>query len=109
MQMKTRTLAIFVAFFAAVTAVVWAADWTPTTLPAVAPANANDTSPVWYRCFIRVQANMATPAEKDLWRDSIVLNLGGIRGPFSIYLNGQKIAESDALSENTRRRFKVPK
>src|SRR5947207_13470094 len=108
MGTKTCILAIFVASLAAIAALVSAADWTPTTLPVAAPANAAEATPIWYRCFIRVQANMTTPQEKDLWRDSIVVNVGNIRGPFSIYLNGQKIADSDAIPE-TRRRFKVPK
>src|SRR5687768_17119613 len=100
----TRTVVIFAASLAAVAALVSAADWTPTTLPAAAPTGAAADSPVWYRCYIRVPANMVTPAAKDLWRDSIVLNLGGITGPFTVYLNGQKIGESDALPEGVRRR-----
>jgi hypothetical protein len=26
---------------------------------------------------------MVTPQEKDLWRDSVTLSFGGIRGPFT--------------------------
>ncbi len=81
-----------------------AADWQATPMPS-APARAA----AWYRCFIRVPDNMVTPVEKDLWRDSITVNVGGIRGPFSIWLNGGKIAEGSALAEGQRRRFKVPK
>jgi len=52
---------------------------------------------------------MVTPAEKDLWRDSITLSIGGISGAFSIQLNGQKIAAGKAVGQQARQRFKVPK
>src|SRR2546423_949107 len=65
--------------------------------------------PVGYRCFIRVPAKLVTPQEKDLWRDSMTLNLGGIHGPFAVYLNGQKIIESPEAPDGARQRFKLPK
>ncbi len=80
------------------------ADWQPTPMPAPAARGAG-----WYRCFIRVPDNMVTPVEKDLWRDSITVNVGGVRGSFSIWLNGRKIADGAPLAEGQRRRFKVPK
>ncbi len=81
--------------------------WEPVSVPTASnlPANA----PVWLRCFIRVPDQMVTPAEKDLWRDSMTLSLGGIPGPFSVWLNGKKIAAADTLPSGERRRFKVPK
>ncbi len=82
-----------------------AADWRPATVPTPAALPA----PVWLRCFIRVPDTMVTPAGKDLWRDSITLSVGGIRGPFAIWLNGQEIATGQALPVGERRRFKVPK
>ena len=81
--------------------------WEPVTVP-----TANDlpaSFPMWLRCFVRVPDDMVTPQEKDLWRDSMTLSLGGIDGPFSVWLNGRKIAEAGALADGTRRRFKVPK
>ena len=95
------SLAFFLAF------PLFLGAWEPVNVP-----TANDlpaSVPVWLRCFVRVPDEMVTPAEKDLWRDSMTLSLGGIDGPFSVWLNGQKIAESGALAEGTRRRFKVPK
>lgn len=65
--------------------------------------------PVWYRCFIRVPDNLAVPAEKDLMRDSVLLHLGGINGPFSVLLDGQKIVDGKAIKPGERERFKVPK
>jgi len=92
-------------------AVVSAADWSPATLPATRPADrpAAEGQPTWYRCYVRVPANMVTPAQKDLYRDSVTLSLAGIDGPFRVYLNGQQIGAADGITANARRRFKVPK
>jgi putative heme-binding domain-containing protein len=81
-----------------------AEQWTTTSLAATQPAGV-----VWYRCFIRVPAGMVTPAEKDLFRDSITLNLADVRAPFVVYLNGQKVAEGSAVPDGPRQRFKIPK
>ncbi len=62
---------------------------------------------VWLKCHIRVPDNLVTPQEKDLWRDSMVLTLGELAGPFAVYLNGQKIAEGKASAAG--KRVKVPK
>ena len=83
------------------------ADWQPTPIPTRTEIAA--PSPVWLRCFVRVPDDMAAAVGKDLWRDSITFSVGGIRGPFVVSLNGQKIAESDALAEGQRRRIKVPR
>ncbi|MHA3771251.1 PVC-type heme-binding CxxCH protein [Verrucomicrobiota bacterium sgz303538] len=83
------------------------AEWKPTTIPTQKEITTSE--PVWFRCFIRVPDNMTTPQEKDLWRDSITLSVGGVRGPFTLWLNGQKIGEGEALEGDQRRRFKVPK
>jgi putative heme-binding domain-containing protein len=85
---------------------IFASDWKPTSLPSKAPET---QGPTWYRCFIRVPARMAVAAEKDLYRDSITLNLADIHGPFAVYLNGQNIAEGIDVPDGPRRRFKVPK
>ncbi|MEK0449170.1 MAG: hypothetical protein RL088_1438 [Verrucomicrobiota bacterium] len=61
----------------------------------------------WLKCHIRVPDNLVTPQEKDLWRDSMVLTLGELRGPFTVFLNGQKIAEGS--SSIAGKRLKVPK
>jgi hypothetical protein len=83
------------------------AQWTPIAMPM--PPDAGRDGETWVRCFIRVPDNMAVLAEKDLWRDSITLNLGGIGGAFSVSLNGRQIVEAGAIAEGERRRFKVPK
>ena len=89
---------------------VLAAHWQPTSLPSKESLSANGAGGVtWFRCFIRVPAQLITPEEKDLFRDSITLNIADIRGPFAVYLNGRKIAEGAAVPDGPRRRFKVPK
>ena len=82
-------------------------DWTATPVPSQTKVEA--ASPVWFRCFVRVPDNMAVPAQSDLWRDSVTLSLGGMGRAFSVYLDGQKIADSPAIADGQRRRFKVPK
>ena len=82
-----------------------AAEWQPT----VVPSKTEMTAPVWLRCFVRVPDEMTSRAEKDLWSDSVTLSLGDIRGPVTVWLNGTKIAEAEALPAGERRRFKVPK
>src|SRR6516225_8767796 len=84
------------------------AEWKQTPMPAIGEA-ATSQQPVWYRCFIRVPDNLAVPAEKDLMRDSVLLHLGGINGPFSVLLDGQKIVDGKAIKPGERERFKVPK
>ena len=61
----------------------------------------------WLKCHIRVPDNLVTPQEKDLWRDSMVLTLGELSGPFAVYLNGQIIGEG--ASSTAGKRLKVPK
>ena len=95
------TLAFFLALPLALGA------WEPVSVPTTNDLPAS--FPVWLRCFVRVPDDMVTAAEKDLWRDSMTLSLGGIGGPFSVWLNGQKIAEAGSLPDGERRRFKVPK
>jgi putative heme-binding domain-containing protein len=83
------------------------ADWEAVTVPITTAATASKAA--WYRCYIRVPDNMVTPQEKDLWRDSITLSVGGIHGPFTVLLNGREIAGGSAIPDGQRRRFKVPK
>ncbi|HWE00909.1 MAG TPA: PVC-type heme-binding CxxCH protein [Tepidisphaeraceae bacterium] len=108
MKLPTGCLAIAICFSIAA-AKLPASDWVAASLPAPSPAAASAGTPTWYRCFIRVPAKLVTPAEKDLWRDSITLNLAAIHGPFIVYLNGQKIADANEAPDGPRRRFKVPK
>jgi putative heme-binding domain-containing protein len=82
-------------------------EWKAVTVPTTEVTGQAKAS--WYRCFIRVPDNMVTPQEKDLWRDSITLSFGGIRGPFTVLLNGREIARSGQVPDGQRRRFKVPK
>ena len=52
---------------------------------------------------------MVTPAAKDLWRDSMMLGLSDVPGPFEVFLNGNPIIASDGVPVGKQRRFKVPK
>jgi putative membrane-bound dehydrogenase-like protein len=52
---------------------------------------------------------MTSRAEVDLYADSTLLSLADIRGPFTVLLNGRKIAAGEMLPAEPRRRFKIPK
>jgi putative heme-binding domain-containing protein len=80
-----------------------AADWRPLTLP-----HDQLPSPVWLRAYVQVPDNMAVPAEKDLFRDSVTLALRGVPGRVTVFLNGRQIIAHGPLGEEWRR-FKVPK
>src|SRR5688500_4933597 len=92
-----------------VSAAASAAEWKPAVVPSPDEQSPTPAGPAWYRCFIRVPANMTSRAEPDLWSDSVTLSLAGVHGPVAVYLNGQKIAEAKELPDEPRRRFKVPK
>jgi putative heme-binding domain-containing protein len=83
-----------------------AADWETISISKNSPST---DGLAWYRCFIRVPDNMTSRAEPDLFSDSVTLSLGGVPGRFAVYLNGREIAKGDALPDEPRRRFKVPK
>jgi putative membrane-bound dehydrogenase-like protein len=94
-----RPLACFAFFVFAARA----ADWQPLTLP-----HDKLPSPVWLRAYVQVPDNMVVPAEKDLFRDSVILALRGVPGHVTVFLNGQQICAHGPLGEEWRR-FKVPK
>ena len=84
------------------------ADWQSVNIPPL-DTDAGLSDPIWYRCHVRVPDRMVTPAAKDLWRDSMMLGLSDLPGPFEVFLNGVSIIESNGVPEGTQRRFKVPK
>ena len=66
------------------------------------------SGPVWLRSWLKVPDNMVDASGSDLWRDSMTLTLQNLPGPVSVFLNGQKIIETQDIP-NGPRRFKVPK
>ena len=103
LTLRSISGAIFFASFLSVDA----ASWQPQTVPANQPAITE--APLYYRCFIRVPDNMTSRAAVDLWADSAMLSFADFPGPFSVLLNGQKIAAGETLPREPRRRFKIPK
>jgi putative heme-binding domain-containing protein len=83
------------------------AEWRTVSVPAGDGFSASD--PVWYRCHIRVPDRMVTPAAKDLWRDSMMLGLSDLPGPFEVLLGGVSIITCEGVPVGTQRRFKIPK
>ncbi|MFM1769439.1 MAG: hypothetical protein RJA22_1968 [Verrucomicrobiota bacterium] len=98
----------FLAALALGLATTRAADWQPVAVPAPAPPPPG-TSPVIYRCFLRVPDNMTSRAPVDLWTDSALFSLADLPGRFTLLLNGQPIAAGDGLPADPPRRFKIPK
>lgn len=86
-------------------------DWREVAVPPKAETLMPVSARLWYRCYIQVPDRMVTPAGKDLWRDSMMLGLADIPGPFEITLNGQSIirTDDDGIPPGRQRRFKVPK
>jgi putative heme-binding domain-containing protein len=98
-----RAACLFLATIASSQAL--AAEWQVINVPTASEL----PTPAWLRCFVRVPNEMVTPQEKDLWRDSVTVSVGGIEGAFAVFLNGQTLGEANALPAGERRRFKVPK
>jgi putative membrane-bound dehydrogenase-like protein len=81
--------------------------WKPVTIPTAAAAQT--ASVTWYRCFIRVPADMTSTAQDALRSDSITFGVAGIHGPFAVYLNGREIATRESVRDEPQTRLKVPK
>jgi len=87
-----------------------AAAWRAERVPTPPTGLLNPTGgPVYYRCFIRVPDAMTSRADVDLMSDSAMLSFADLPGPFTIFLNGQKIGEGESIAPEPRRRFKIPK
>lgn len=106
MLRRTLPLAVSVALLICASSAA-NADWKP--IPAPTASKSDAAASTWLRCFVRVPDNMVTPQEKDLYRDSITFSVGGVRGPFALFVNGQKFAEGTGVADGQRKRFKVPK
>ncbi len=103
---------LFVVLSLAGQPVVMAADWTPQAVPSDGGvAGAASGGPVWYRCYLQVAKKLVEPMAdpKDLWRESMMLALQDIPGPFRVTLNGVTIIEGKAAEAGAPQRFKVPK
>jgi putative heme-binding domain-containing protein len=79
-----------------------AAEWQPIQVPSPSASAA----PSWLRVHVRVQDNMTDPKAAPLWRNSVTLSFAETP-PFSVFVNGTKIAESAAVGTEAKR-VKVP-
>jgi putative heme-binding domain-containing protein len=100
-----KSLFLMLLAFPSFASLATAEEWSAATVPSQSAL----ATPTWLRCYFTVPDAMTSRAEKDLWSDSVTLSVGDIPGPFSIWLNGQKIAEAASQPGTERRRFKVPK
>src|SRR4030095_13983317 len=83
------------------------AAWQPERIPSAQPSL--NAPLLYYRCFFRVPDNMTSRAAVDLWTDSALFSFADLPGRFTVFLNGQKIADGDSLPPEPRRRFKITK
>ncbi len=86
------------------------ADWTTVEVP---PSRSlSESTRVWYRCHLQVDDRLVVPEAnnpRDLWRNSTMLVLGDLPGPFEVFLNGTRIIASTGIRAGESQRFKVPK
>lgn len=100
---RSATFAVFLANLVSASAAPWQLQPVPGEQLTIS------TSPVYYRCFIRVPDNMTSRAAVDLMTDSAMFSFADIPGAFAVLLNGEKIAEGASLPAEPHRRFKIPK
>jgi glucose/arabinose dehydrogenase len=98
---------IVLATVVSLSASAFAGEWKPARLPE--PGGKQPAGMTWYRCYVRVPADMTETRQDALRSDSITISLAGVGGPYALYLNGQKIDEGQNLPEDPRKRVKVPK
>jgi putative heme-binding domain-containing protein len=95
-------------FFALATVV--RAHWASVEVPPARPLP--EASSLWYRCYLQVDDRLVVPEAnnpRDLWRNSTMLVLADLPGPFGVFLNGERILASPGIPVGESQRFKVPK
>ncbi len=96
-----RTLFVFVAlgFFSDA---MRAADWQRVTVPGAAPASAAGDAAgadgfAWYRTWVKVHDSFFTRHERNLFEESVGVNLRDLAGAHEVWVNGKKIGTGGAF------------
>jgi len=87
-----------------------AAEWQ--TAPV--PGQRSFSGFVWYRAWLKPHKTFFSRHERDLWGESTVLNIRGLRGAHEVFVNGKRIGTGGGFPPNYRdgaegnHRHKVP-
>jgi len=90
-----------------------AADWQPATVPGSAPAASRDGTS-WYRCWVRVADSFFTRHDRNLFEESVGVNIRDLTGAHEVWVNGRRIGIGGSFppdyrsGQDTIHRHKVP-
>lgn len=85
-RMIRHTVTFAVVLFGGVTGVA-AADWETTAVPGAK----RFTGYAWYRTWFKPHDSFFSKHERDLFGESAVLNIRGLAGAHTVYINGKEI------------------
>ncbi len=87
-----------------------AAEWQPVRVPG--PQTITGTA--WYRCWVRVADSFFTPHERNLFEESVGVNLREFAGAHEVWVNGRRVGVGGSFppeyrsGSDTVHRHKVP-
>lgn len=94
----TRFFSSFVfAFFACVAPAI-AAEWETVAVPG--EQSFADSDYAWYRTWLKPHATFFSQHERDLFGESVILNVRDLTGAHELYINGQKIGSGGEFPPN---------
>src|SRR6185503_760791 len=72
------------------------ADWQPITVPGAWEEKGPDVAKTydgvaWYRTWVKVPDNVFAPHERNLWEESVTVNVSELADAHEAYVNGVKI------------------
>lgn len=94
----TRFFSPFVfAFFACVAPAI-AAEWETVAVPG--EQSFSDSDYAWYRTWLKPHATFFSQHERDLFGESVILNVRDLTGAHELYINGKKIGSGGEFPPN---------
>lgn len=117
--MRTRSLLALAGLCAALLQPVSAAEWSPIPVPGTwetkGPAEAKSYDGIaWYRTWVKVHDSFFTKHERNLFEESVSVNIRDLADAHEVYVNGKKIGEGGQFPPDFRsgrgqvHRHKVP-
>ncbi len=89
--MSRSTIRLVVVLFAV--AQITAADWTSVSVP----GEQSFRGYAWYRTWFKPIDRFFSQHERDLWGESVILNIRGLTGAHEAYINGKRIGGGGAF------------